>query len=236
VQAKTAVERIRTSPPSRGVQSGAGNVSGAYPSRKMGVAIQFESHKNELATIYRLEHDPDVIEFYDQPEAIKLSYLTKEGRRTGCLHTPDFFVLRRNTAGWEECKPEDKLFKLAEEMPNRYVRTDTNDWDCPPGREHAEELRFYYSIVSSAAIDWTLQRNLIFLEDYYRATDSAVAEEAERELLTLTASEPGVNLARLSTSTQAAKRDDIFQCLRYGATAWGCQQTTDQQSRPHLPS
>ena len=87
---------------------------------------------SEQAKIYRLEHDPDVIEFYDQPEAIKLSYHTKEGRRTGCFHTPDFFVLRRNIAGWEECQPEDKLFKLAEEMPNRYVWTGTNDWDCPP--------------------------------------------------------------------------------------------------------
>jgi hypothetical protein len=68
VQAKTAVERIRTSPLSRGVKSGAGNVSGAYPSRKMGDAIQFESHKNELATIYRLEHDPDVV-FIDEDAA-----------------------------------------------------------------------------------------------------------------------------------------------------------------------
>jgi putative transposase len=214
--AKTAVERIRISPPSRGVKSGAGNVSGAYPSRKMGVTIQFESHKNELATIYRLEHDSDVIEYYDQPEAIKLSYLTKEGRRTGCLHTPDFFVLRGDTAGWEECKPEEKLLKLAEEMPNRYVGTATNDWDCPPGREHAEQLRLYYRIVSSAAIDWTLQRNLVFLEDYYRVTDSAVGDEAERELLILTSCEPGINLARLSTSTQAAKREDIFQLIAQG--------------------
>jgi putative transposase len=61
--AKAAVERIRGGPPSRGVRSGFGNVSGAYPSRKMGVTIQFESHKNELSTIYRLEHDPEVIEF-----------------------------------------------------------------------------------------------------------------------------------------------------------------------------
>jgi putative transposase len=216
MQAKTAVERIRTSPPSRGVQSGAGNVSGAYPSRKMGVAIQFESHKNELATIYRLEHDPDVLEFYDQPEAIKLSYLTKESRRTGCLHTPDFFVLRRDTAGWEECKPDDRLLQLAMEMPNRYVWTASQGWDCPPGREHAEQSGFYYRIVSSAAIDWTLQRNLVFLEDYYRATSSAVAEAAERELVSLAASEPGINLAKLSASTQVAKRDDIFALVATG--------------------
>jgi putative transposase len=132
------------------------------------------------------------------------------------LHTPDFFVLRWDAAGWEECKPENKLSELAEEMPNRYVRTHTNDWDCPPGREYAEQLGFYYSVVSSSSIDWTLQRNLIFLEDYYRTTSSAVSEEAERELLTVTTSQPGISLAKLSASIQAAKRDDVFAMIATG--------------------
>jgi putative transposase len=33
----------------------------------MGVTIQFESHTVELWAIYLMEHDPDVLEFYDQP-------------------------------------------------------------------------------------------------------------------------------------------------------------------------
>jgi hypothetical protein len=33
----------------------------------MGCAIQFESHRGELAAIYQFEHDPVVLEFYDQP-------------------------------------------------------------------------------------------------------------------------------------------------------------------------
>jgi len=39
---------LRASPPVRRVGSRAGNVSGAYASRKMGCTIQFESHKVEL--------------------------------------------------------------------------------------------------------------------------------------------------------------------------------------------
>jgi putative transposase len=65
------IQQIRSSNPARIVQSGRGNVSGRYPSRKMGVTIQFESHKNELARIQELEHASDVIEFYDQPPSIK---------------------------------------------------------------------------------------------------------------------------------------------------------------------
>jgi len=74
--ARAAIERVRSSPPSRRVQSGKGNVCGNYPSRKMGVTIQFESHKNELAHIYELEHDPDVLEYYDQPPPRAYAYVS----------------------------------------------------------------------------------------------------------------------------------------------------------------
>ena len=40
------------------------NVIGRYPSKKMGVIIQFENHRVELARIYELEHDPEVLEYF----------------------------------------------------------------------------------------------------------------------------------------------------------------------------
>jgi hypothetical protein len=45
------INDIRSSGPSRRVGGGRSNVSGRYPSRKMGVTIQFESHRVELAGI-----------------------------------------------------------------------------------------------------------------------------------------------------------------------------------------
>jgi putative transposase len=33
----------------------------------MGMAIHVESHRVELAAIYLMEHDPAVLEYYDQP-------------------------------------------------------------------------------------------------------------------------------------------------------------------------
>src|SRR5688572_3271415 len=47
---------------------------GRYPSRKMGVTVQFESHCVELPTVFELEHDDDVLEYYDQVSAINLYY------------------------------------------------------------------------------------------------------------------------------------------------------------------
>lgn len=71
-RAKAVIHQVRSSDPARHVGGGRRNVSGRYPSRKMGVTIQFESHRVELAEIYEMEHDPGLLEYYDQPPPIKL--------------------------------------------------------------------------------------------------------------------------------------------------------------------
>ena len=109
--------RSRFSPPARRTQERAGNEAGIFPSRKMGVTIQFES-QIELGAIYLMEYDAGVVEFYDQPApAFKLSYQTRSGGQAAPFHTPDFFVLRTDQAGWEEWKPENQLRKRAFKGP-----------------------------------------------------------------------------------------------------------------------
>ncbi len=90
-EARTIIETVRSSPPARRVRSAAGNVTVRYPSRKMGVTIQAESHRVELAGLYEYEHDRRVLEFYDQPPAIKLVYQATNGRHVSVWHTPDYF-------------------------------------------------------------------------------------------------------------------------------------------------
>src|SRR5262249_11179746 len=86
--------RIRFSQPARRVQGRAGNVRGLYPSKKMGVMMQFESQSVELSAMYWMYHDEKVIEFYEQPHTFKLTYLDKTGKRMqGHYYTPDFLVL-----------------------------------------------------------------------------------------------------------------------------------------------
>lgn len=112
---------VRSRPPARRVGGGRSNVSGRYPSRKMGATIQFESHRVELPVIYELEHDACVLEYYDQPPSIPLVYESSNGKQLSVVHTPDFFVIRYDAAGWEECKTEQDL-----ESCRRRVRTDTS--------------------------------------------------------------------------------------------------------------
>jgi putative transposase len=209
-EARTVIETIRASPPARRVRGATGNVAVRYPSRKMGVTIQAESHRNELAGLVEYEHDAQVLEFYDQPPSITLTYTTGDGRTVRIRHTPDYFVLRADAAGWEEWKTEAELERLAVVMPHRYEREEGGHWRCPPGERCAEPLGLYYRVRSSAEIDWVFQRNLVFLEDYLRMDGSPVTERAAAAVLSLVAQQPGLRLDELLMQLDGASSDDVY--------------------------
>jgi putative transposase len=210
-ETKNLIAHIRASPPARRVRSAAGNVSGRYPSKKMGVSIQFESHRLELAAIHEMEHDPDVLAYYDQPGKIKLTYQGKNSdRHVGAIHTPDFFVIRQQRAGWLECKMEERLLELAEEMPHRYVRALDGTWSCPPGEVYAKPFGLFYSLYTSAQIDWIYQRNLLFLEDYLRVSVPVIPEELTEAIRMAVMRNPGIALRELLEERQAGWVDAIY--------------------------
>lgn len=190
------IQSIRNSPPSRRVRGRVGNVVGRYPSKKMGLVIQFESHRNELARIYELEYDPLVLEYYDQPPKIKLQYCCLNGRQIGVLHTPDFFVIRGNSSGWEECKTESELEKLTLKMPNRYQLDSNGNWQCPPGEEFANKWGLHYQVCSDKEINWKKQRNIYFLEDYL-SVDLEIPTQNTIEIIKIISKNPGIKLSEL---------------------------------------
>jgi putative transposase len=208
--AQVVIGEVRAAPPARHVRSRAGNVSGRYPSRKMGVTIQFESHRVELAAIYAMEHDPAVLEFYDQPPPLKLRYQTTSGRNLTVAHTPDYFVLHQNGAGWEEWKPEAELVRLAQKNPNRYQCGGDGQWRCPPGEQVAEGVGLAYRVRSSGELDPIYQRNLVFLEDYLRADLPVVAEVVSRSVRALVGEAPGLSLLDLFQRASGVPADAIY--------------------------
>jgi putative transposase len=214
--ARALVNQIRTSAPARRVGGGRSNVSGRYPSRKMGVTIQFESHRVELAGIYEMEHDVDVLEFYDQAIQIKLNYEGPGGKRVGVLHTSDFFVIRTTSVGWEEWKTEEDLLQLAKHSPNRYLSEEGGQWHCPPGEAYARELGFYYRVRSSREISWMYQRNIEFLEDYLRS-ELPIRPEAQEHMRTLVSARGAIRLSDLFQATEGAvTRDELFAMIALG--------------------
>ena len=208
---RATINQVRSAAPSRRVRGGRSNVSGRYPSRKMGVTIQFESHRVELAGIYEMEHDAGVLEYYDQPPPIKLDYESAAGKKLGVVHTPDFFVIRDAQAGWEEWKTEEDLQSLSEHNPNRYCAGADGRWCCPPGVAHASQLGLYYRVRSSAEVDSVFQRNILFLEDYLRSDEQEILRASRDAVLAIVLTAPGLSLEDLLRLTAGtAISDHVF--------------------------
>ena len=213
---RSIVHQIRSSDPARRVGGGRRNVSGRYPSKKMGITIQFESHRVELARIYELEHDPDVLEYWDQPPSYKLEYRSALGKRVVAIHTSDYFVIRGTSAGWEECKTEEELIRWTQKSPHRYCRHD-DTWFCPPGENHAQAFGLTYCVRSSRDIDWVYQRNIQFLEDYLRDDRTLVSAAAKNLLIAHVSAHPGISLQELLVvAGKGATCDDAHLLIALG--------------------
>jgi putative transposase len=190
------MQRIRSSQPVRKVRRGVSNVTGRYPSVKMGVSIQFESQHVELWGMYTMERDDDVLEYFDQPTRIQLHYHARSGRKTSPWHTPDFCVVRRDGAGFEEWKPATALDQLAIRMPERYQRHGAGGWRCPPGEAVAHALGLYYRVRTSAAYHPFYIQNLKFLQDFWTHACHVDAGQ-EAQVFAALSAYPGVSVAAL---------------------------------------
>nr|MBA3825255.1 TnsA endonuclease N-terminal domain-containing protein [Ktedonobacterales bacterium] len=193
---RTLITEIRQSDPVRRTEGRARNVRGRYPSRKMGRTIQFESHTVELWAIYAMEHDPLVLEYYDQPNRIKLEYRGPSGRKVPNWHPPDFLVLRQDGIAWEEWKPETELVRLVVKHPARYQRTPAGGYRCGPGEDYVRALGLGYRVRSSAELPALYIQNLMFLEDYFVAP-LPLPKEQVAPVLAAVQAEPGIRLAAL---------------------------------------
>jgi hypothetical protein len=132
-------------------------------------------------------------------------------------HTPDYFVIHEDSAGWEECKTADDLEKLAIKNPHRYRRNTQGQWCCPPGEAYAAKAGLYYRVRSSAEINWVLQRNLQFLEDYLRFDCASVTAFVNEAIKAVVADQPGILLANLlEQMVEVTKHDDIYLLIASG--------------------
>jgi putative transposase len=212
LETQTAIQRIRSSEPARRVRGGTSNVSGRYPSVKMGRSIQFESQHVELWAIYAMEVDDDVLEYYDQPSRIQLHYHARSGHKTSPWHTPDFLVIRREGAGFEEWKPADALDKLTVRMPERYQREASGKWQCPPGEIAAHALGLSYRVRTSNEYHPLFIQNLKVLQDFWTHPFTLTAE-VQAQVLEALRVYPGVSVAAFLDAHPALTVDVIWAML-----------------------
>ncbi|WP_419393427.1 DDE-type integrase/transposase/recombinase [Cytobacillus praedii] len=209
-------KNIRFAQPARSVGGWGENLTGKYPSRKMGVTIQWESGKVEGPAVLMLENDDEVLEYYDQPNKINLSFISNSGKKGGTLYTPDFFVIRKNSAGWEEWKNEKDYISSAKKQKWKYAKNEKGFWSCPPGEEFAKDLGLTFSARIDTEINWNLHRNFTFLDDYLRRRKSIeVKVECLEEIKRVIFQEPGISLKLLieKSNDYVYNADDIYKSI-----------------------
>jgi len=167
---RNLVEQIRHSQPVRRVGSGRSNVCVRYASAKMGVVIQAESRTVEYPFVIHCEFNPDVLEYWDQPTTLKLSYERADGKHITHLHTPDFLVISKDSAVLKECKAEADLVRLSEKYPEKYQRDADGKWRNPVAEKAAADFGLGYEIVTPRQLSAVFTRNCEFLTDYFTQT------------------------------------------------------------------
>lgn len=215
-KARLVIDQVRASAPSRRVQSGTHNVACRFSSRKMGLVIQAESHKNELPAVIGWEHDKQTYEFYDQPPKIKLRYTNRNGKSVGHVATPDFFLLQEDFAGWVECKTEEWLQARAAEGSTLYVRDGNGSWRCPAGEEYAASVDLGFRVRSSSATHWITIRNLEFLADYLDERCPAPLPEATQRIRNAMAGQAWVVLKDLLDALPVDDADVLYKMIADG--------------------
>lgn len=214
--AQSVVSAVRSSAPSRRVGGGANNVACHYASRKMGVTIQAESHKNELPAVWEWEHDPGTLEFYDQPPRIKLDYLNREGKHVCHLATPDYFLLQEDFTGWVECKTEEWLEAHQAKGGTQYVFDPEQGWRCPAGEDYAASVGLQFAVRSSAATCWAKVCNLEFLADYLDERCPEPAPEAVHRVHAIMLGQAWCVLKDLLESLETSDADTVFKMVADG--------------------
>lgn len=211
---KNIIDNIRSSPPARRVQSRIGNVRGHFNrSRKMNHTIQYESRTVELSAILMMEYDDDVLEIWDQPPSFVVNYKDNAGKHRGYTYTADFFVIRRNNAGWEEWKTEGQLKELAAKHPNRYLRDDNNLWHFLPGDRYAADFNLYFQVHSSAELNSVQTQNFKLLMPYFTDSDSHQDYQPKKNILSAVEREPGISMAELLGRIDGISNEDIFKLI-----------------------
>lgn len=94
--------------------SGYASVTTEYQSSKMGTSVNTESRTGELAFAVHLDHDPDVIGYYEQPPAVDCHRALRSGKSRLVTYRPDFLVLHKEGPCVVQIKPKDKLDELTE--------------------------------------------------------------------------------------------------------------------------
>jgi putative transposase len=201
------IARVRSEPPSAGPTIGRGRPV-RFASHKMGHSVSGDAYTTEGLALLSYELTDSVVEMWEQPLEITLSYTDRSGQVHGHRTRPDFLVLERAGAFLDEWKTEEELLALAEVQPSRYQRTE-DGWRSPPAETAAALLGMTFRLRTTATIRPEIVQNGRFMRDYWRSNE-VVSEEATEVLSEAVAERPGITIGELLRRCPQARPDDLY--------------------------
>ncbi|MGA2178001.1 MAG: Mu transposase C-terminal domain-containing protein [Verrucomicrobiota bacterium] len=204
------VREVVTSPPSRNVRNGRGNVTVRFASLKMKHTVQCESHTVEFVFVQIHERRKATRRYYDQPIPIRLNYVRPDGRAITFLHTPDFLTIEDDKVALNECKPRESYQDLIEKHPGRYVLDEAGHLRYPAAENAAAEFGIIYRIWSPGDGDRTLAQNLQFLTDYYREETPQVPQDVTSAVIDVVRKKLAITIEELRRELPALSVDHLY--------------------------
>jgi putative transposase len=209
------VRLVRASPPAREARTGRGRSVSIFASIKMGRGIQAESRTVEFPACYCYEHDPGVLEFWDQPYGgLSVAYEREGVPASRGILQPDYLVIRSSGIAYEEWKPEHKLQRLAVERPDVYRFVD-GAWCHQPARAASRALGLNHFLRSSSELQPRLVANLKVI-DAYRSSTISLPTDSSRIIVNLVAEAGWMTMSNLLERQPGTDRAVVFNMLADG--------------------
>lgn len=172
--------------------------------------VQAESQDPEFAYVVLVEHDPDVLEFYDQPETLYVPARDKNGKQIVKRYTPDFLVLSATKGPvLIECKPDEFVAKRLEKSDPNWWINPAGDVYYEPGRNWATTRGIGFRVVMSSELPAKRVQNLLMLADYFLPDAAAVSDPMRRHILALLESPPWASRRQLMDADPSIDADAI---------------------------
>lgn len=206
------LREIREGNPARQIKPNRFNGVGQLASRKMGMTIQWESRTVEYQTAMRLEHAPEVIEYYDQPYTFSYRGFNKNGRRMTKPYTPDFVSVEKNKVVVWECKLSKEVRELSKSHPEEWKVNEDGSFSAPLKQAAMEEFGFEFRIITELDLNKVVTMNLRILTNYI-SDPIDVPEDMQNKILEFVDPKYGTVIRELLQHDSSIKPDHIHQML-----------------------
>jgi len=210
--------------PSRDVSGGGfAAVSGAYPSRKVGLSIPFESRSAELAFAVHMEFDNDVLAYFNQLPRIDVHRTRNGGVRYLTGYVADFLVISSSLIRIVQVKTDKELQRLVDTRPEDWSRSEGRYIDRAAS-EAFDGMGLNHEVVSTDALNRYRTANyqlLVRSRDEAIGCDDRIRARVHGQLKSRMVS----SLAQLAAAVGTSTLSPLLQLIDEGALVADLEQT-----------